>query len=77
MFWMDGEDRKERMERSGNSGWRGALALARKVVELSLRISQWVSYHIMKDLKKKLKNNLELASSPKKEGVQSLFPKKV
>ena len=55
VFWMDGEDRKERMERSGNSGWRGALALARKVVELSLRISQWVSYHIMKDLKKKLK----------------------
>ena len=37
---MDGEDRKERMERSGNSGWRGVLALARKVVELNLRISQ-------------------------------------
>ena len=72
------------MERIERKGWRGvgildggALALARKVVELSLRISQWVSYHIMKDLKKKLKNNLELASSPKKEGVQSLFPKKV
>ena len=60
---MDGEDRKERMERSGNSGWRGALALARKVVELSLRISQWVSYHIMKDLKIKVSYPLSVSKS--------------
>ena len=61
VFWMDGEDRKERMERSGNSGWRGALALARKVVELNLRISQWVSYHIMKDLKIKVSYPLSVS----------------
>ena len=49
------------MERSGNSGWRGVHALARKVVELNLRISQWVSYHIMKDLKIKVSYPLSVS----------------